>query len=69
MDLKAISLSSIFYTFLEKGLRLKKAKNSILDKINFVLSGNFGKLDKLPFSHLQRIQVQKLLRQDYSLSL
>ena len=69
MDLKTISLSSIFNTFLEKGLRVKKAKNSILDKINFVLSGNFGKLDKLPFSHLQRIQVQKLLRQDYSLSL
>ena len=69
MDLKTISLSSIFYTFIEKGLRLKKAKNSLLDKINFVLSGNFGKLDKLPFSHLQRIQVQKLLRQDYSLSL
>lgn len=69
MDLKTISLSSIFYPFLEKGLRQKKAKNSFLDKINFVLSGNFGKLEKLPFSHLQRIQAQKLLRQDYSLSL
>ena len=41
MDLKTISLSSIFNTFLEKGLRVKKAKNSILDKINFVLSGKW----------------------------
>ena len=49
MDLKTISLSSIFNTFLEKGLRLKKAKNSFLDKIDFVLSGNFGEREKITF--------------------